>query len=615
MALTKAHNRMISGAAAKVKDFGAVGDGVTDDTTAILAAIAASDNVDFSGGSYVYSSAITLRSNLKLFSDGTGRLIRSNSSRIVSPGATETVITAAQNLVRGDNNLVLGASDYASIEEGDYVKMTTNSSVTSVLTPYIAATIAELNDVDDEIYQEQVMRVLQKIGSNTVILDTVAKWTFPIAAGNAGAVYKLSGVIENVTIDNITFENADTVPDDNTEDALINIYDIYDLNILNCNFELNAKTGGIFYSWGTCSIHNNYFVNSKQLPIYFREGVRSSSVANNKFLASSSSDGSVFIQAFCYNITVTGNSFDGSYALSDGNEGIAAIDLSARASQIAITGNAIYGYSTGVRSLFGAMHNTITGNTFANCMTFGVVCSASPATVISSNTFLNCAQNPSPSAGFYANNQSTINTLNSEQLIITDNLITSDVAKTQVIISGSYNTFRSNRIKGTSGIALYGNHTDFSGNWISYDGTGDAITLSGASTGGLYNKIYENHIIAASANAAITIASEAECNEIYNNKFNTNGYCIFLSSTVVQSIYDNINNYENTTTSMNFISSQITAPVMPSYSVIPRNFKIYEVLHAPNPNGRKYWEFSRTVAGVNTFNEFDFSTLVSAVTV
>ena len=58
MALTKAHNRMIEGSMANVKDYGAIGDGTTDDTAAFNAAIAANNTILVPNGSYVISSPL-----------------------------------------------------------------------------------------------------------------------------------------------------------------------------------------------------------------------------------------------------------------------------------------------------------------------------------------------------------------------------------------------------------------------------------------------------------------------------------------------------------------------------------------------------------------------------
>ena len=53
-----------------VKDFGAVGDGVTDDTAAIQAAIVASENVNFPKGNYLISVSLLLTANTRITADG-----------------------------------------------------------------------------------------------------------------------------------------------------------------------------------------------------------------------------------------------------------------------------------------------------------------------------------------------------------------------------------------------------------------------------------------------------------------------------------------------------------------------------------------------------------------
>ena len=83
MALTKAHSRMIEGSIVNVKDFGAVGDGVTDDTTAVQLAFNQAGNIIIDGN-FVITSKIQVLSN--------SNITQTKGSYIKNTDTTETTI-------------------------------------------------------------------------------------------------------------------------------------------------------------------------------------------------------------------------------------------------------------------------------------------------------------------------------------------------------------------------------------------------------------------------------------------------------------------------------------------------------------------------------------------
>ena len=70
MALTEAHNRMILGVQANVKDFGAIGNCKTDDSAANQLALDQAGRVYLPAGTYRIDTSLRIKSSTLFFGDG-----------------------------------------------------------------------------------------------------------------------------------------------------------------------------------------------------------------------------------------------------------------------------------------------------------------------------------------------------------------------------------------------------------------------------------------------------------------------------------------------------------------------------------------------------------------
>jgi hypothetical protein len=103
MALTKVSYSMITGAPVNVKDFGAVGNGVTNDAAAFAAAIAAvastGQTIYVPAGTYIIGSALTSTGHLNMFGDGDKSILDFSGATIAGSCITVSgALTQIQNI-------------------------------------------------------------------------------------------------------------------------------------------------------------------------------------------------------------------------------------------------------------------------------------------------------------------------------------------------------------------------------------------------------------------------------------------------------------------------------------------------------------------------------------
>lgn len=282
-----------------VKDFGAVGDGVADDTAAIqLAFNSGKTEIYFPEGTYLFSNLTIPNSSLTLYGAGYwgSRLKCSNpsnttygiaSSNYVNNGTSGNAPITIRNLVIDGNNLVtyplviygyyseLNSARVVNAKTGGYALLFTSNGISGSA---CTTTLVENKIINCKIDGGN--------GDAFVIIDTGARCTDMIVQGNffmKGAVIMTSMAGHLVTnnhfyagsvafnklstgtvISNNYFENAITL--DDFRDDIVGLSGNRFLGRVSVNFGNSGKTAvfdGCIWQ-GTADLYHNYFASDKR---------------------------------------------------------------------------------------------------------------------------------------------------------------------------------------------------------------------------------------------------------------------------------------------------------------------------------------------------------------
>ena len=143
------------------------------------------------------------------------------------------------------------------------------------------------------------------------------------------------------------------------------------------------------------------------------------------------------------------------------------------------------------------------------------------------------------------------------------NNILTNVFSVSLLASSSYNDICNNTIESVSTSSI-----------IKITGTGDSSSVTH------YNTIKGNRLYytgGSSCTYAINVDNGSECNLIHDNEASNVDYVVGLTNSTsnAQSMKHNREQTTSATASNNIYNVAISAPVMPSFAVMPRRFEIY----------------------------------------